>query len=98
MDAGRKGVCEGLKNDLLVLLFIFLFYTLGPSVCLCSAGHRAGSSGLSSGAVKMCLPTRARVDSHSVSVCCAGGLWYGLSGTEKVHSQRPSCQVCTKRI
>lgn len=41
----------------------------------------------------MYLSTGSSVDPHSVSVCGAGGMWHGLPGAEKVHSQGPGSQV-----
>lgn len=41
----------------------------------------------------MHLSTGSSVDPHSVSVCCAGGMWHGLPGAEKIHSQGPGSQV-----
>lgn len=63
----------------------------------CSAGNGAGSSGFSAGAFALCSSAGPRVDPQSMPVCCAGGLWHGLSGAEEVHPQGLSSQVGLKK-
>lgn len=69
------------------------FHPRSLPFCPCPEGDWAGPSRFSAGAFAMCPSTGPGVDPHSVPVCRAGGLWYGLSGAEEVHPQGPGSQV-----